>query len=171
MITLHAKFLYPFGFFGFLGFLGFFLLIKKFLYRISSMTDLVKYILWPNLGTTTYDNPKVVAFFVVALGLIALSFSICMWRKGLKNSVTKKLSRSWASAALWFGISVLILTVSRVEGISYVSMRLWLIVWALILAIYIVFQIKTFRARHYEKIATEIVDDPLKKYLPKKKRR
>ncbi|MBU0766576.1 hypothetical protein KKF55_02215 [Patescibacteria group bacterium] len=135
------------------------------------MSDLLKYILWPNLGTATYDNPKVLALLGVAIGLITISFIVRIWRKRLSNSITKKLSRSWASAALWFGISALVLTVSRAEGISYVSMRLWWMVWALILAIYVVFQVKTFRTRHYKKIVTEIVDDPLKKYLPKKKRR
>ena len=155
----------------FFGFFGFLLIIRKFLYRIPPMSEFLKYLLWPNLGTAAYDNPKVVSLLILSLCLIGFSFLIRLWRKRLKNSVTRRLSRSWASAALWFGITALILTVSRTEGISYVSMRLWWFVWALVLIIYIVFQVKIFRMRHYEKIATKIIEDPLVKYLPKKKKR
>jgi len=156
---------------GVVGFFGIFLLIEKFLYRILPMSELLKYLLWPNLGTAAYDNPKVVSLLIASLCLIGLSLLIRLWRKRLSNSVTRRLSRSWAASALWFGIAALILTVSRAEGISYVSMRLWWVVWALILIIYIFFQIKIFRTRHYEKIATKIVEDPLVKYLPRKKKR
>lgn len=135
------------------------------------MTELLKYILWPNLGTTTYDNPKVLVLLGIAAGLMVLSFIVRFWRKRVQNSVTRKLSRSWSSASFWFGFVALILAVSRVEGISYVSMRLWWIVWVVMLVVYVFFQVKLFRMRHYEKIATEVLEDPRAKYLPKRKKR
>ncbi len=127
------------------------------------------YLFWPNLGTSTYNNPRVILLLILCLLLIAARFAIAMWRKKLQNPVTKRLSNSWASSSFWFGFVGLFLVVSRVEGISYISMRIWWIVWALALLLYLAFQVRRFRAKHYEKMPVEVVLDPRDKYLPKKK--
>jgi len=100
------------------------------------------------------------------------SFALKRWRKNKKNAVTKKLSRSWPSAAFWFGLIGLFLVVSRVEGISYVSMRVWWLVWFVTMGIYVGIQIKMYSMRNYEVLPKEqSADDPREKYLPKKKKR
>ena len=106
----------------------------------------------------------------VCVALILLSIAIRFWRQHVENSVTRRLSRSWASATLWFGIVGLMLTVARVEQISYVSMRFWWGVWLLSLLLMIVVQLKRWRAMHYQVLPKMTVDDPREKYLPRRKK-
>lgn len=131
--------------------------------------NIFSYLFWPNLGISSYDSPKIIAFLSISIGLVVGSFIIKHWRKNSNNPITKKLSRSWASAAFWFGIVGLFLTISRVEGISYVSMRFWWVVWSIALAFYFFLQLKLFRSRHYTPVKTQKKKDPRDKYLPKKK--
>tara|TARA_Y100000310_G_C19951035_1_gene476848 strand:+ start:120 stop:314 length:195 start_codon:yes stop_codon:yes gene_type:complete len=64
------------------------------------------------------------------------------------------------------------MVVCRVEGISYLSMRMWWFVWLLAIAFFVFLQVKMFRARHYEVLPNEQhIEDPKEKYLPKKKKR
>lgn len=91
------------------------------------------------------------------------------WRSRLEDPMKKKLSRSWPSASLWFGIIAAFLTISRAEGISYLSIRFFWIVWIIVLALFLFVQWKQFRARYYRRLPTEKVQDPREKYLPKKK--
>ncbi len=134
------------------------------------MSDFLVYLFWPNPGNATYGSPKAIALTVLCFLLIALSFAVKNWRKK-QGSITKKLSRSWSSAFMWFGLTGLFLVVCRAEGISYVSMRVWWGVWLLIFAIYGFVQFKMFRSRHYEVLPQEKQqEDPRQKYLPKKKK-
>ena len=133
--------------------------------------NIVTYIFWPNPGNTSYDNPKVMLALLVGVGLIIISIGLRFWRKRHSNAITKRLGRSWRNACLWFGIVALMWTVSRVEMISYLSMRLWWIVWVAAIAAYVWFQLKSFKAKHYETLPSEIADDPRGKYLPRKKKR
>jgi len=130
----------------------------------------VTYILWPNPPALSYGDNRILALMFACFFLVFLSVLARMWRKRTQNSVAKKLSRSWPGALLWFGIIGLVMAVSRVEQISYASMRLWWVVWALALLIYLLFQARVFRLKYYEKIHYEIQEDPLNKYLPKKKK-
>ena len=130
------------------------------------------YLFYPNPGASSYDNPKVLALFALCGFLVIFSFIIRYWRKHQKNPVTKKLSTSWSRAAFWFGIVGLVLVVARVEPIQYIAMRVWWIVWAVAILLYIVFQVRVFRLRHYTVVPKDRTEqegrDP---YLPKKKRR
>lgn len=136
------------------------------------MSELVTYILWPNPPLTTYSNPKVVVLLLLAAALIAGSFAVSRWRKSLTNAVTRKLTRAYAPAMFWFGIIALFLTVCRVEGISYLSMRLWWIVLLLAAVAFVAIQYKIFRARHYEIVPQQrVTSDPKERYLPQKKKR
>lgn len=130
------------------------------------------YLFWPNPGNATYGSPKALALLAICILLIVAGVALRQWRRKLQNPVTKKLSRSWPAAAFWFGIVGLFLVVVRVEEISYVSMRFWWLVWAIILVVYLFIQAKLFRARHYRVLPREGVEaDPMEKYLPKKKKR
>ena len=130
------------------------------------------YIFWPNPPAPSYDNPKVMALLVSGFVLIALSFVIKRWRNAQRSSMTRTLTRSWSSASLWFGIVALFLTVCRVEGISYLSMRLWWIVWSTAALVYAIFQLKMYRMRNYEVLPKQEEEaDPREKYLPGKKRK
>ena len=129
------------------------------------------YLFWPRPPQVGYDNPKLLIVLCVTLGLIVLSFALRVWRKRLANAQTKKLSRSWPTAAIWFGVTGLILAVSRAEDISYLSMRFLWVVWAAVFVLYVFIQVRMFRSKHYETIHTERVEDPREKYLPKRKKR
>ena len=131
---------------------------------------LFSYLFYPNPGNATYESPKVLILFAVCFGLVVCSFALRVWRGRLQNPVTKRLSRSWSSACLWFSVIGLVLIISRVEQISYVSMRFLWVLWAIVLLFYLFIQVKQFRARHYEQLPKETVEDPREKYLPKRKR-
>jgi hypothetical protein len=104
--------------------------------------------------------------------MVFASFAIKHWRKSLTNAVTKKLSQSWGLALMWLGVIGVFLAVCRVEGISFLSMRVWWGIWLLVATIYGGIQLKMFRSRHYEVVKKEKQpDDPREKYLPKQKKR
>ena len=128
------------------------------------------YIFWPNPPAPPYGEPKVIIALLLGFGLIAASFMLKRWRNTTASPVTRKLSRMWPGASLWFGGIALFLTVCRVEGISYLSMRLWWIVWAIAGLVFLLFQAKMYRMRNYEVLPKEQKEDPRDKYLPRKKR-
>lgn len=136
------------------------------------MSDLVTYIFWPNPPAPAYGDPKVMALLLLCGALVVGSFVMKHWRKRLSNSVTRKLTRTYGPAMFWFGLVGLFLTVCRVEGISYLSMRLWWGVWFLGLIAFGIIQWKLFKSRHYEIVPQQKASqDPKDKYLPKKKKR
>ncbi len=135
------------------------------------MNAWLSYIFWPNPGSTSYDNPKVIALIVLSIVLIAGSWLITRWRNRLSNQSLKKVSRSWSTASVWFGLTALLFTIARVEQIQFLSMRFLWLIWALILALFIVLQVRAVRMRTYEVLPTITSNDPRSKYLPKRKRR
>jgi len=135
------------------------------------MNKFLTYIFYPNPGNASLTSPKALTLIILCVLMVLASFGIKFWRSRLRNHVTKKLSRSWASALFWFGLIGLILAYSRIESISYVSMRLWWGVWIVALGAYLFIQFKLFRARHYEVLPKEKMQDPREKYLPKRKKR
>jgi uncharacterized membrane protein YfcA len=139
------------------------------LYRkpMSALT----YLFWPNPANATYDNPKVVAILVFCAVLVLGSFVIRRWRSSSQNPVTRKLSKSWASASMTFGVIGAVFAVARVEQISYVSMRAWVLVWVLSLVAYLLLQARRWRKLHYEVMPQQSINDPREKYLPKRKKR
>ncbi len=129
------------------------------------------YWFWPNPGNLHYGDMTALIQLGVSAGLVLLSFLLSFWRRRLKNPVTKKLSRSWATASFWFGIAGVLFVVSRVEGILFLAMRAMWPVWALLLLAYLGVQILTFRRRHYTVVTEQRAADPREKYLPGKKRK
>lgn len=135
------------------------------------MTAWMSYLFWPNPGNTGYDNPKVIALIVASLLLIVGSFVLSRWRSKLTNASLKKVSRSWPTACVWFGLLALLFTISRVEQIQFLAMRFLWVLWAAAAAFYIVLQVRAVRTRTYEVLPTVTSSDPRSKYLPKRKRR
>ncbi|MBM3230794.1 hypothetical protein FJZ28_00525 [Candidatus Peregrinibacteria bacterium] len=133
------------------------------------MSEFFTYIFWPNPPAPAYSSPKVMLALGVCLLMVVCSFAVSRWRKGLQNPVTRKLSASWSAALLWFGLIGLFLAVCRVEGIAFLSMRLFWAVWALALVAYVLLQWKVWRMRHYEIVPQVKNEDPRARYLPKKK--
>jgi len=129
------------------------------------------YLFYPNPGNATWSSPKAAALLLVCVLLVVASFGIKRWRIKVENPVTRKLSRSWSSAALWFGIVGFVLIFARVEDIGYVAMRLWWLVWLVIAVLYLFVQVRLFRARHYSMLPREWQDDPREKYLPRRKKK
>ena len=129
------------------------------------------YLFWPNPGSASYDNPKVIALLAFCTFLIVLSFALRMWRKRQQNTVLRRLSRSWAAASFWFGVIGLVLAVSRVELIQYIAMRVWWFLWLLSGIAYIAMQIKLYRMRYYEVLPSMRINDPREKYLPHAKKK
>lgn len=134
------------------------------------MTSFLTYLFYPNPGHLTYTSVQIVIAFCVSGALIVLSFLIRFWRSRLTNAVTKKLSRSWSSASLWFGIVGLVLVVSRVEKIQFIAMRFLWVIWAILLLLAVVLQYRIFRMRHYEVMPRAGKVDPRDHYLPGKKK-
>lgn len=132
---------------------------------------MLSYLFWPNPGTTSYENPKVLLILFICGILVLASFSLKRWRLKQGNPVTKRLSRSWPKAAMWFGVLGLVLTVSRVEGIQFIAMRFWWVLWGCCFLLYVALQVRSFRVRHYEILPQESSSDPRLKYLPKPKKR
>lgn len=90
-----------------------------------------------------------------------------MWRRKCADAVLRKLTRSFPSAFLWFGVLGIILVVARVEYIQFVAMRFWWLIWGLAFLLYGVFQYRTLRQRYYRVIPQGRAEDPREKYLPK----
>lgn len=134
------------------------------------MSNFLTYIFWPNPGNADYGSPKSLALIVVCLLLIVASFILSRWRKRQGDQVLRRLSKSWSSASVWFGIVGLILVIARVEDIQYLAMRLWWIVWAACIALYVILQIRRYRMRYYQVLPSQSSSDPRDKYLPKRKR-
>ncbi len=136
-----------------------------------SLISLLSYVFYPNPGNASYSSPSQVVLLAVSVFLVAASFGIRAWRTRQQNPITKKLSKSWASAALWFGLLGAVLVVSRVEGIQFLAMRFTWVLWFTGILAYAYLQLRLYRAKHYEVLPSVQVQDPRDRYLPTKKKR
>ena len=125
------------------------------------------YLFWPNPGNAMYSSPKALLLLVLCGVFILCSFGIRFWRRRCADPILRKLTRSWASALLWFGISGIVLVVARVEYIQFVAMRFWWLVWCLALLAYCFFQYRNMQHRYYRVIRQGPIEDSREKYLPK----
>ncbi len=128
------------------------------------------YWFWPNPGGWHYEDPKVMALLVGCVLLVLASFVLRYWRRNVRNPMTRTLSSSWPTVVLVFGFIALVLTISRVETIQFMSMRAVWAVWSLSFVATIVFQVVKFRRKHYVIIQRDRVVDARDRYLPKKKK-
>lgn len=124
----------------------------------------------PFPSAPVYSDIQALPFLLVAVALLIASYFLSRWSRRNPNPVTKKLTKSWPRAAFIFGFIALILVVSRVEAIQYIAMPFWWVVWAIVGIFYVTLQFRVFRARHYQVLKSEHIEDPREKYLPRKKR-
>ncbi len=130
------------------------------------MKSFLIYLFWPNPANATYASPKAIAALALCGALVLLSLGLRLWHRRQEHGIVRKLSRSWATAAMSFGIAGLFLTVARAEQIQYVSMRFWWVVWLALALLYILIQARLFRARYYQVLPQVKAEDPREKYLP-----
>src|SRR3989344_2355859 len=128
--------------------------------------EILSYLFWPNLGVGSYGSPTVAMLLALCGSFVVLALVLRIWRGRLGDSILRKLSRSWSRSAFVFGITGLFLVVSRVEGISYISMRFLWVVWLFFLLAYLFVQMRVFRSRYYRTLPQERADDPRAEYLP-----
>lgn len=133
------------------------------------MRTFLTYWVWPNPGGWHYNDTKITVALLLCGILILLSFVIRTWRTRLQSSITRTLTSGWSRAAFWFGVTGIVLIVSRVETIQFLAMRLLWFLWALALVLYLLFQLLQFRRRHYTLLKRVQVSDERDKYLPGKK--
>jgi hypothetical protein len=134
------------------------------------MKQLLSQWFWPNPGGWHYADLKVQLVLAGCVALMILSYVIKRWRSRVKNPSTRALSASWSVATFSFGLVALVLAVSRVETIQFVSMRALWVVWFVCLAWYVIFQFMAFRNRHYVVMDKTRTVDGRDKYLPRKKK-
>ena len=134
------------------------------------MYNFLVYLFWPNPANATYTSPKALALLAFCSLLILFSIVFHIWRKRTQSGVLRKLSRSWSVASFWFGVTGLIMIVSRVEQIQYLSMRFLWVLWVALAALTFFVQVRFFRARYYEVVPQASVQDPRDPYLPRKKK-
>ena len=133
------------------------------------MKQFLIYLFWPNPGDVAYTNPKALALIVLCCALLLGSMVLSQWRKKQANPLQKKISRSWATAAFWFGMRGLLFVLSRIEQIQYLSMRFLWVLWALCVVLFVLVQIRQYRRRFYKVLPSSSTEDPRAKYLPKRK--
>lgn len=136
---------------------------------LARVMQFFSYWFWPNPAGWYYTDTRVQALLGLCAAFVILSFVIGYWRRKVKNPMTKNLSRSWSSAAFWFGIVGAVLVASRVEMIQFMAMRLLWALWLLCLALYVFMQFVQFRRKHYTVLQRTQVVDERDKYLPKSK--
>lgn len=133
------------------------------------MQKFFSYWLWPNPAGWHYEDHRVIVLLTLSIGLILASFVLRHLRHRSSNSVTRSIMSGWPTASVWFGIVALVLTVSRVETIQFLSMRFLWAFWLLFIVLYVFIQFLQFRRRHYTVIQQSHVIDEREKYLPKRK--
>ncbi|MDD5055133.1 MAG: hypothetical protein PHZ00_02585 [Candidatus Peribacteraceae bacterium] len=133
------------------------------------MKPFLVYWFWPNPGGWQYTDTTVQVILGACVLMLLASFVLAFWRSRLSNPMTRILSKSWPSAAFWFGITGVAFVVSREATIQFLSMRVLWLVWLVILALFAFIQFLSFRRRHYTVVANKRVVDEREKYLPRKK--
>ncbi len=137
---------------------------------IASLLSFSKYLFYPNPGNAQYGSMDMVTLLALSLGLLVLALTLRSWRSSVENSVTRKLSKTWSSTSFWFGVVGLVLTVARVEQIQFLAMRFLWVLWGAAVFVYLFYQFRKFRARHYQVLPSQTSEDPRMKYIPGKRK-
>lgn len=137
---------------------------------MNSIVSLLKYLFRPLPAHLEYSSPLITSLLLVCAALLIASVGLRFWRKKLRNPITKKLTQSWSGVSLGLSLVGFVLVVSRVEGIQYLAMRFFWVIWAVVAALYVVLQLKLWRSRYYQVLPRAQVVDPRDQYLPKAKK-
>ena len=119
---------------------------------------------------------KFAAYTFAFAGIMFLgSFIVEHIRKHqINDEIAKKSLRSLPKAMRFVSIIALILTLARLEGLPYLSMRIW---WIALILVFIIFEIYAFikfrknKQKHVLYATTNKNQEEVTKYLPKKKKR
>ena len=131
----------------------------------------LRYWFHANPGFAEYNELDMLAAMGLCGLLLLAALLISLWRRRTSNSLSRKLSSSWATAAFWFAIVGLLFVVARVEDIQYFAMRFMWVLWTALLLLFVFVQFRKWRMRHYEVLPTQAVHDPRDPYLPRQKKR
>ncbi len=137
---------------------------------MATLSTLLRTLFYPLPARAAYGSSTLLPLIVLCAALLVAAYAIRVWRSRMGSALFKKLSKSWGTACFWFAVTGFVLIVARGEGIQYVAMRFWWVLWALAAALFVFVQIRLFRARHYEIIPTVKVVDARDEYLPKAKK-
>ena len=100
----------------------------------------------PNFQFTKLTLLVVAIFFL-------LSFVLKIYRrKYAKDPIVKKMIKQYPGRLLAFGTVLLLLLILREAGIPYLSMRMWWIVWLLILIYWVVKLLINFKKEYRHRI-------------------
>jgi hypothetical protein len=133
--------------------------------------DPISYLFGLNPGGVGYGSPSMLFLLLLSLATIGVSVYLRKRRGGYVQPLLKKLSRTWPTVTLVFGIVGVVLVVCRVEGIQIFAMRFLWVLWFALLGVYAYLQRRIFRSRYYEVLPRQTVVDPRDKYLPGRKSR
>ena len=112
------------------------------------------------------------AFIIIMfLGSFILEF---VRKKHIHNTSLKKVLKSIPSLMWWLAIVALLMTWTRLEGIAYISMRIWWIALALVILFFVIRTWKKYidiecKKKRFEGRNEDA--DVKKKYLPKSKKK
>lgn len=122
---------------------------------------------YPNLDFQYSTLTLVVSLLVLILGIALL-----IYRKKLQKSPHKKWTRDYGKRLINLGIWALALLFFREMGMPYFSMRIWWLVWLILL---LGFSLSATRQGRKAKAKPLVIVpqalDAREKYLPKKKKR
>ncbi|MBT4937194.1 hypothetical protein HON22_04730 [Candidatus Peregrinibacteria bacterium] len=119
----------------------------------------------------TYAAYAFAFIMIMFLGSFILHF---IRKKYIHNSSLKKVLRSTSSQMWWIALTALLMTWTRLEGIAYISMRIWWLVLVLIIIFLIARTWKKYIDMECKKKRFEVRNikgDTKKKYLPKLKKK
>lgn len=122
-----------------------------------------------------YPNPNFqfskITLAICALILVA-GIALIFFRKKMGSSKQQKWIRLYGKRLVNMGILGLALLFFREVGIPYFSMRIWWVVWLILLIAFSVLAVKhAIKAKNQVTVVKPKAEDPRTKYLPKRKKR
>lgn len=129
----------------------------------------LSYLFWPNPGAVAYSDSRPLAALALCGVLLFLSLTLRILRTRAHAGPLRRFAQSFNRVALWFGVTGLFLVVARVEGMQYLTMRFWWVVWGGSLLLCSVVRFRRLRLLGYDVISSPTPPDPREKYLPRRK--
>lgn len=109
--------------------------------------------------------------FIFAGVLIVIASLIKTYSQKTEDKILKKMIKTYPAKFFWFGIVAILLTVARLENITFFSMRFFWIVYFGLLIYIIVTNIKTFYREYPRKVKQSLSHKGKNKYLPTQKKK
>lgn len=116
-------------------------------------------------------NFRFAAFFI-GLGILLILIGIFLQiyrRKFLKDEILKKILKRYPRFFNIFGILIILLTLIRIAGIQYLSMRVFWVIYGLLFLYYAFTRLMPFKGEYRERVQRLHSNVQKKRYLPHKK--